>query len=71
MARGEFRSFRGADVFPSLAREFPEWTQFLEETSGLYVHPTSAAAARLPAYLSQLVAWMECMGAELGLERAE
>jgi hypothetical protein len=71
MARGELRSYRGADVIPPLAREFPEWVQFMEETSGLHVHPISAATARLPGYLPQLVAWMDWIGAELGLERAE
>jgi hypothetical protein len=71
MARGEFRSYRTADVIPPLARGFPEWEGFLEETSGLSIRPDSAATSCLPAYLTQLVAWMDWIGAELGLERAE
>jgi hypothetical protein len=71
MARGEFRSYRGDDVIPSLARQFPEWERFLEETSALSVRPDAAAKAKLPGYLSRLVAWMDWIGAELGLEAVE
>jgi hypothetical protein len=70
MACVEFRSYRSADVIPKLSREFPRWAAFLEETSGLKVHPISTAAARLPDYLPRLVGRMDWIGAEPGLENA-
>ncbi len=58
MALGEFRSFRGADVIPTLERLFPEWTGFLEETRALYIQPRETTPEEVAAYLSKLVPWM-------------
>jgi hypothetical protein len=70
MSRGEFRSFRVADVIPPLVQQFLSREPFLEETGELSVHPTAMATARLPEYLPQLVGWMDEIGAELGLRSA-
>ena len=65
MARGEFRSFRYADVFPSLKQLFPEWSSFLDESSESYFPATEPTPGRVSAYLSRLAAWMEWIGAQL------
>jgi hypothetical protein len=65
MGRGEFRSYRGSDVLPTLAASLPEWASFLEETGGLYLRPIDTAAERIDAYLAGLVRWLDWIGGEL------
>jgi hypothetical protein len=69
MARGQFASYRGPDVFDPLSRSEPAWAPFLSETRGLYIHPVADAAARLPSYLAGVTAWMEWVAGELDLGR--
>ena len=65
MARGEFRSFRYAEVFPALIPLFPEWTSFLDESSECYFPATDPRPGQISGYLSRLAAWMEWIGAHL------
>ena len=62
---GEFRSFRGADVIPALERRFPEWTEWLEETRGLYIEPRETTPEEVAAYLSRLITWLEWIKPQL------
>lgn len=65
MACGEFRSYRGADVIPSLDKRFPQWSTFLNETRALYIRHVSPTAEQVSAYLSKLVTWMDWIGGQL------
>jgi hypothetical protein len=65
MARGEFRSFRYADVFPALKQRFPEWALFLDESTGSYFPAASPTPEQISAYLSRLLVWMDWIGAQL------
>ena len=65
MARGEFRSFRYADVFPSLKQIFPQWAPFLDESTESYFPATEPTPDEVTAYLSRLAAWMDWIGAQL------
>jgi hypothetical protein len=67
---GEFRSFRGADVIPALERRFPEWTEWLEETQGLYIEPRETTPEEVIAYLSQLLTWLEWIKPQLEQDAA-
>ncbi len=63
---GELYSFKGADVFPLLKARFPQWRAFLNETEVLYIFPDSSATDnKISAYLSQLVSWVDWVGAQL------
>ena len=59
MACGEFRSYRACDVLPPLARSFPQWTAFLEQTNRLCVELADAPEKEAEVYLKQLVSWMD------------
>lgn len=59
MAKGEFRSFKGSDVLPSLLNALPDWKPFLEQTAGLYVLPPAAAPEHIVEYLARLTPWMD------------
>jgi hypothetical protein len=65
MARGEFRSFRYAEVFPALIPLFPEWSPFLDESIRSYYPTTDPPSGQISGYLSRLLAWMEWIGAQL------
>jgi hypothetical protein len=65
MARGEFRSFRYADVFPALKQIFRQWAPFLDESTESYFPATDPTRDEVTAYLSRLAAWMEWIGAQL------
>jgi hypothetical protein len=65
MARGEFRSFRYAEVFPALKRLFPQWASFLNESTESYFPATDPPPEQLSGYLSRLLAWMDWIGAQL------
>jgi hypothetical protein len=56
---GEFCSFQGADVIPSLERRFPEWSGWLAETRTLYIEPRETTTEEVAAYLSKLIIWLE------------
>lgn len=63
---GELYSFKGVDVFPRLQARFPQWCAFLDETEALYIYPdASASDGEISAYLSQLVSWIDWIGAQL------
>jgi hypothetical protein len=64
-AHGEFRSFRGSEVLPPLLQRYPQWSAFLAETTRLYIQPVEAPPAQVSAYLTELVPWMDWVGAEL------
>jgi hypothetical protein len=64
-ACGEFRSFRGSEVLPPLMKRFSRWSAFLGETARLYLQPVDATTAQVSAYLSELVPWMDWIGAGL------
>lgn len=65
MARGEFRSFRNADVFPALKQLFPGWSAFLDESTACYFPDADPTPEQVSAYLSRLLAWMDWIGAQL------
>ena len=65
MARGEFRSFRYAEVLPALIPLFPEWSPFLDESTESYFPATDPSPDEVSGYLSRLLAWMEWIGAQL------
>jgi hypothetical protein len=67
MARGEFCSYRAADVLPALSQLLPEWSSFLDQSSEYYFPAADPTPEQVSAYLSRLVAWMEWIGAELHL----
>jgi hypothetical protein len=65
MARGEFRSFRAADVLPALSHRLPDWASFLDQSRECYFPVTAPTPEQVSAYLQKLVSWMEWVGAEL------
>jgi hypothetical protein len=58
MARGRFRSLRGADVLPALERATPHWAAFLQETARCYVRVQPDAPPHEP-YLRALADFAE------------
>jgi hypothetical protein len=62
---GEFCSFCGDEVLPPLLQRFPQWSALLIETERLYIRPSDATPAPVSAYLTELLPWMEWIGAEL------
>lgn len=64
MARGQFRSFRGADVL-SVLHTLPQWADFLTETERWYLNPATDAAERIEAYQKRLVDWVEYVHVQL------
>jgi hypothetical protein len=72
MARGEFRSFRYADVFPALKRIFRQWAPFLDESTKSYFSATNPTPDEVTAFVSRLAAWMDWIGTQLyAARRAE
>jgi hypothetical protein len=64
-AHGEFSSFRGSDVLPPLLQRFRHWSTFMSDTTRLYVQPVDATPAQVSRYLTELVPWMDWIGAGL------
>ncbi len=74
MARGEFCSFRYADVFPVLRPLFQQWASFLDESTECYFPAADPTPKQISAYLLRLQAWMDWIGAHLhghAVRRAE
>jgi len=65
MAQGRFASYKGTDVIPLLHADYPEWTQFLERTTSLYIALTSTTPAEIHPYSLELVAWLEWINDQL------
>lgn len=62
MVRGQFRSFCGTEVIPTLREAEPAWREFLGATQTRYIHVTNPRLSQVAAYLAQLVTWMEWIG---------
>ncbi len=58
MARGRFRSLRGADVLPILDAADPSWTVFLQDTARCYIE-VQPEAPDYDSYLHTLAAFAE------------
>jgi hypothetical protein len=64
MGRGQFRSFRGADVLPPLIGQVPCWSPFLRDTARCYAWVTTDAPS-YEAYLPTLARFAEWCREEL------
>lgn len=64
-AHGGFCSFRGSDTLPLLRQRYPHWSAFLTETMRLFIQPTNATPVQVLEYLTELVSWMDWIGAQL------
>ncbi|NKB65955.1 MAG: sigma-70 family RNA polymerase sigma factor [Candidatus Latescibacteria bacterium] len=66
MHRGESHTFKGTEILPRLQRQLPQWSQFLDTTTKLYIHPTVPSTQQLESYLHQLLDWMVWVAGETG-----
>ena len=64
MAQGHYKSDKGTDVFPLLARN-EEWSNFLDYTRRVYITPTATTSAEVDEYATKLVAWLEWVQKQL------
>lgn len=65
MARGRFRSLRGADVLPALTAEAPSRAAFLDATARCYARVPDAGAPAPGAYLAELTTFTEWVWGEV------
>ena len=70
MARGRFRSLRGADVLPELEPAAPRWAAFLQETARCYVR-VQPDAPPLELYLRHLAEFAEWAWGEVATAAAD